>query len=148
MEKTKTKQKPKKSFSSSKDKKEKKKFLDCVFLTEDEHQKLIDKNGIEITTKAIEVINNYKMSSGRNYKSDYHAILLWALSEARKRQTKRYSSERGATRKELSDEICTFCNKNPKQSEKRPCKECIDKYEKDGRKFTFERGVIFLKDTL
>ena len=70
VEKTKTKQKPKKSFSSSKDKKEKKKFLDCVFLTEDEHQKLIDKNGIEITTKAIEVINNYKMSSGRNRQKD------------------------------------------------------------------------------
>ena len=48
-------------------------------MTEDEYQKLIDKYGESATQEMIEILNNYKASTGRRYKSDYHAILNWVV---------------------------------------------------------------------
>jgi hypothetical protein len=55
----------------------KNKYADLVSMTEDEYQKLVDENGEVLTLKMIEVLDNYKGSSGRKYKSDYRAILSW-----------------------------------------------------------------------
>ena len=61
------------------DEKEKKKYSDAVRLTEKEYLNLVERIGQEDTTKAIDILNNYKMAKGRNYKSDYHAILSWVI---------------------------------------------------------------------
>jgi len=58
---------------------EKKKFLDDVYLTEKQYASLLQKLGEADTLKAIETLNNYKMSSGKKYTSDYHAILNWVI---------------------------------------------------------------------
>ncbi len=58
-----------------------------VSLTNDEYQKLIDKHGEEATKQMIEMLDNYKGSTGKKYKSDYHAILSWVV--------KRYQEDQG-----------------------------------------------------
>jgi hypothetical protein len=68
--------------------KEKTLFLESVFLTDEEHKKLIERYGEELATAAIEELNNHKMSGGKKYKSDYHAILKWAIDAATKKKHK------------------------------------------------------------
>ena len=56
--------------------------LDCVLLSKNEYEKLKVRYG-DLTECAIEVLNNYKMKSGKNYKSDYHALLEdWVREKA------------------------------------------------------------------
>jgi hypothetical protein len=57
-------------------------YIDCVALTNKEFEKLKTDHGEKIALKAIELLNNYKMQSGKKYKSDYHAILNWAIEKA------------------------------------------------------------------
>lgn len=57
-------------------------FLDTVFLLPEQHQKLIEKYGKQLTDKAIEILNNGIMSKGYKYKSHYHTLLLWPMKEA------------------------------------------------------------------
>jgi hypothetical protein len=54
-------------------------YMDAVFLTKDEYQKLIEKFGEDITKDKIEELNNYIKSRGKEnkYKSHYHTILSW-----------------------------------------------------------------------
>ncbi len=61
-------------------------FADFVKLSEEEHQKLIKKFGAIDTKSAIDILNNYKGSSGKKYKSDYHAILSWVIKEVYKQK--------------------------------------------------------------
>jgi len=58
-------------------KKNKKKYMDNVYLTEDEHKKLIDKFGKDKTDDYIESLNYYIGSKGKKYKSHYMTILNW-----------------------------------------------------------------------
>lgn len=62
-----------------KEKKEKNKYMDCVFLSADEEQSLRTKLLNGDFEKAIEVLNNYKMQSGKKYASDYHAMQNWVI---------------------------------------------------------------------
>jgi len=64
---------------------EKETFLEVIFLRKDEYEKLLKEHGKELTDRAIEIVNNYKMAKGKKYKSDYHAILNWGIEEARKK---------------------------------------------------------------
>ena len=57
------------------------KFLDFVFLTEEEHKKLIEKFGEIGTQERIEKLNNYIGSKGKRYKSHYHTILSWEAKD-------------------------------------------------------------------
>ncbi len=66
-----TKEKPKKLAV------EKIKFKDSVFLTQEEIEKLQSRFSNGNFERAIEILNNYKMSSGKKYKSDYHALIGW-----------------------------------------------------------------------
>jgi hypothetical protein len=70
-------------------KKDKKRFLDFVFLTDEEYQKLIDKLGKKMTDDYIERLNNYIGSVGRRYKSHYYTILVWTRKELDNRKIKR-----------------------------------------------------------
>jgi len=61
----------------SKDK-DKDKYLDFVFLTKQEHQKLVDKFGEKKVKDKIEELNDGIGSKGYKYKSHYHTILSWS----------------------------------------------------------------------
>ena len=65
-------------------KEEKKKYSDFVFMTAIEYEKLISEHGEKNTQTFIGILNNYKGSNGRKYKSDYLAILNWVIDRAKK----------------------------------------------------------------
>ena len=54
----------------------KKQYFDCILLTDKEHQKLVEKYGQNLD-HYLERLNNYKMSNGKKYKSDYHVMVGW-----------------------------------------------------------------------
>lgn len=55
-----------------------------VFLLDSEVDKLIQNNGLDICNMAVDKLSNYKLSSGKSYKSDYGAINQWVLDSVRK----------------------------------------------------------------
>lgn len=64
-------------------------WAEYVSMTNAEHQKLLDTHGPVDTARLIEILDNYKGSSGKKYKNDYRAILSWVedrLEEEKKRQ--------------------------------------------------------------
>lgn len=68
------------STSVTKTKKEDKiYYAEFVSMTNTEHSKLIEKHGEALTNKTVEVLDNYKGSSGKKYTSDYRAILSWVV---------------------------------------------------------------------
>ena len=64
-------------------KEEKKKFGEFVAMTNAEYEKLVSTHGEKFTKKCIEVLDNYKGSSGKKYKSDYRAILSWVVDKVK-----------------------------------------------------------------
>lgn len=60
-------------------KKEKIHFADLVTMTNDEYEKLVATYGKSFADQCIYVLDNYKGSSGKKYKSDYRAILTWVV---------------------------------------------------------------------
>ena len=60
-------------------------YAPAVTMTEDEYKKLTEKHGEDITLSAIEILSNYKLSSGKKYKSDYYTLLGWPVDEAKKK---------------------------------------------------------------
>lgn len=55
------------------------KYADCVTLTRDEYAKLCENYGEDAAKRMIEILDNYKGSKGKKYKSDYKAILNWVV---------------------------------------------------------------------
>lgn len=87
------------SKKDSKGKKEEEKihFADFVTMTNVEHEKLVSTYGTEFTDQCIKILDNYKGSKGKEYKSDYRAILSWVVDEAKKRkQESKYNSNKTA----------------------------------------------------
>lgn len=72
------------------------KYGDYVSMTEAEHQKFLDEYGPEITARLIEVLDNYKGSKGKTYKSDYRAILSWVVDRVKEEKAKRGGNYGGA----------------------------------------------------
>jgi hypothetical protein len=65
--------------------KEKKiKYAEFVSLSEDEYNKLVSEYGEQQVKRMIEILDNYKGSTGRTYKSDYRAILNWVVDRIKK----------------------------------------------------------------
>lgn len=62
----------------------KNKYAEFVSMTEDEFNKLYDQHGDVNTNIFIDILNNYKGSNGKKYKSDYRAILNWVVDKAKK----------------------------------------------------------------
>ncbi len=54
-------------------------YGETVRLTKSELQKLIDKHGKDATDQMIGKLDSYKKHSGKEYKSDYHAINNWVV---------------------------------------------------------------------
>ena len=70
---------------SDNDRKKKKiKYADFVSMTPEEYDKLVQKHGSDNTTVLIDILNSYKGSNGKKYKSDYLAILNWVVDRAKK----------------------------------------------------------------
>ena len=65
------------------------KYGDYVHMTEEEHKKLIDAYGPEMTARLIEVLDNYKGAKGKTYKNDYRAILSWVVEKVKEEQAKK-----------------------------------------------------------
>ena len=63
---------------STKGKPKKEKFLEFVFLTDDEVEKLKGILGGEVMREYIERLNNYIGSKGKQYRSHYYVIRAWA----------------------------------------------------------------------
>jgi len=76
-------------------------FLDFVFLTKEEHSKLIAKFGESRTASLIEDLNTGIGSKGYKYKSHYFAILSWVRLEERRKKEKKPPPK-----------PCTRCGKN------------------------------------
>lgn len=75
------------SKRDSKVKKEEEKihFADFVTMTNAEYEKLVSTYGKEFADQCINILDNYKGSKGKEYKSDYRAILSWVVDENKKR---------------------------------------------------------------
>ncbi len=63
-------------------------YSEFVSMTEEEYKKLIAKHNEVWTKKAIEMLNIYKGSSGKKYKSDYMAILGWVTEKMAEQKEK------------------------------------------------------------
>lgn len=64
------------------------KFAEFVYMTQVEYDSLVAKHGKPTTNELISILDNYKGSSGKKYKSDYRAILSWVEDKWRESQTK------------------------------------------------------------
>ena len=65
-----------------KDKIKKKTYAPAVSMTEKEYAKLVGDYGQTLTNTAVDILSNWKKAKGKTYKSDYHAILTWAMEKA------------------------------------------------------------------
>ena len=54
-------------------------YAEAVSMTAAQHQKLVDKYGSEAVSRAVDKLSTYKLAKGRQYKSDYHAMLQWVF---------------------------------------------------------------------
>ena len=88
--------KPKKADSVSvsdsvNDREEKKevkiKYAEFVLLTETEYNKLLEEHKIDNLKLFIKILDNYKGANGKQYKSDYRAILNWVIDKTKKENT-------------------------------------------------------------
>jgi len=87
--------------------KEKHPFGDFVTLTHTQHQNLLDKHGETKTTALIQVLENYKASHGKQYKSDYHAIIGWVTKKYNEEEAERAAKTTAALRPTKSHNYTT-----------------------------------------
>lgn len=73
---------------SEKSKSEKTKFAEFVSMTNDEYTSLVAKVGEQGAKRCIEILDNYKGSSGKKYNSDYRAILNWVINRYKEEKAK------------------------------------------------------------
>ena len=63
-------------------------IAEFVSMTADEYQKLIDEFGKEDAGALVAILDNYKGSSGKRYKSDYRAIRSWCVERLEEQKRK------------------------------------------------------------
>ena len=73
------------------------KYADYVTLTRDEFAKLCSDYSEEGAKRMIEILNNYKGSKGKKYKSDYMAILNWVVGRYNEELQKNGYQNKGTT---------------------------------------------------
>lgn len=66
---------------------EKVNFAPFVTMTDEEHSKLVEEHGENLTANFIKVLDNYKGSKNKKYASDYRAILSWVVAKVLKEQS-------------------------------------------------------------
>ena len=80
--------KEKESKSKVKEKESKTQYSERVFLFESEYQSLIENYGEAFTKDCIQLLENYKASSGKHYDSDYHAMQSWVITRVTEQMNK------------------------------------------------------------
>lgn len=68
-------------------------YAEYVTMTESERQKLVEEYGEKMTERMITMLDNYKGSTGKKYKSDYRAILSWVVDKIKKEQVREASPQ-------------------------------------------------------
>lgn len=70
-------------------------FAEFVSMTNAEYEKLVSTYGKDFTDQCIRILDNYKGSNGKKYKSDYRAILNWVIDRVKEQElkTKKNSAE-------------------------------------------------------
>jgi hypothetical protein len=63
-------------------------FAEFVNLTNEEHSSLVAELGEHGTGRCIEILDNYKGASGKQYKSDYRAIRNWVIGRYKEENNK------------------------------------------------------------
>lgn len=74
---------------AAKSKPEKVQFAEFVSMTNDEYTSLVAKVGEEGAKRCVEILDNYKGSTGKKYVSDYRAMLNWVLARYEEEKTKK-----------------------------------------------------------
>lgn len=69
--------------NNKKEQEEKTHFAEFVSMTNAEYEKLISTYGKKFADQCVVVLDNYKGSSGKKYKSDYRAILNWVIKRVK-----------------------------------------------------------------
>jgi len=87
-------------------KKEKVQFAEFVSMTNDEYQSLVAKYGENAATEFIKILDNYKGSNGKKYKSDYRAILTWVVDRFNERNSKLPNNQKPNDNEEPEKIIC------------------------------------------
>lgn len=99
--------------NSKKNQEQKKHFADFVTMTNVEYEKLVNTYGKKFTDQCIEVLDNYKGSTGKKYISDYRAILSWVVNKVKEMNFKQQASKGGIYDfKELMEEAIDEQNGN------------------------------------
>lgn len=82
-----------KNDKNVKEKEEEKKihFAEFVSMTNAEYEKLVSTYGKDFADQCINILDNYKGSSGKKYKSDYRAILNWVIDRVKEQRNKQTS---------------------------------------------------------
>lgn len=75
------------------EKKKKYHYAECVTLTREEYAKLCEEYTEDGAKRMIELLDNYKGSVGKRYKSDYRAILNWVVDRYNE-ENQRYGNQR------------------------------------------------------
>lgn len=96
----------------------KNKYLDFVYLSELEHQKLIQQLWQRLTDELIDKLNNYIWSTWKKYKSHYFTILNRSKKEQPHTKTN-YEMERQAElhRQKIREQIESFNSENKQNAE-------------------------------
>lgn len=76
-------------------------WAENVTMTNAEHQKLLDAYGEADTERLILILDNYKGSSGKRYKSDYRAILSWCVDRLAEEKCKEKCKEKPSAKAPL-----------------------------------------------
>ena len=63
-------------------------YAEFVKMTEPEYEKLIQQHGAEAVGKMVAILDNYKGSKGKTYRSDYRAILSWVVDRYKEERKK------------------------------------------------------------
>jgi len=103
-----------------KDLKNKTLYRECVYLTDEEYEKLVLEHGEKFTEDCIELLDNYKGSSGKSYKSDYKAILTWVVMQVKQNMNASFSPQviRGGMFQESSHQKIQRMRKEAEERER------------------------------
>lgn len=81
------------TLSKHKEKEPKVKFADFVSMTNAEYEKLSAELGESGAKECVDILNNYKGSKGKTYKSDYLAIHSWVIDKYKEKKAKALSPQ-------------------------------------------------------
>lgn len=78
------------------EKPEKAAYAEYVSMTNAEYAALVERYGEQAAREMIDILDNYKGSNGKKYKSDYRAILSWVVErwEGQQVKTQQYATNR------------------------------------------------------